>query len=123
MSCVDIPDSKVHGANMGRIWGRQDPGGPHVGPMTFAICDVIMISSKKYINNSLHCISIYATACAQNLFCMTDLFSKLQKYIPLNVYDEDLRIQGESQNSNKCVILDIHFKIEVRSTVQNLSSI
>ena len=31
------PDSKVHGANMGRIWGRQDPGGPHVGPMNFAI--------------------------------------------------------------------------------------
>ena len=28
-----IPDSKVHGANMGPIWGQQDPGGPHVGPM------------------------------------------------------------------------------------------
>ena len=32
-----IPDSKVHGANMGPIWGQQDPGGPHVGPMNFAI--------------------------------------------------------------------------------------
>ena len=32
-----IPDSKVHGANMGPIWGRQDPDGPHVGPMSFAI--------------------------------------------------------------------------------------
>ena len=31
------PDSKVHGANMGPIWGLQDPGGPHVGPMNFAI--------------------------------------------------------------------------------------
>ena len=31
------PDSKVHGANMGPIWGRQDPGGHHVGPMDFAI--------------------------------------------------------------------------------------
>ena len=31
------PDSKVHGANMGPIWGRQDPGGPHVGPKNFAI--------------------------------------------------------------------------------------
>ena len=29
-------DSKVHGANMGPIWGRQDPGGPLVGPMNFA---------------------------------------------------------------------------------------
>ena len=31
------PDSKVHGANMGPIWGRQDPGGSHVDPMNFAI--------------------------------------------------------------------------------------
>ena len=27
------PDSKVHGANMGPIWDREDPDGPHVGPM------------------------------------------------------------------------------------------
>ena len=26
---IDCPDSDVHGANMGHIWGRQDPGGPH----------------------------------------------------------------------------------------------
>ena len=32
-----VPDSKVHGGNMGPIWGRQDPGGPHVGPMNLAI--------------------------------------------------------------------------------------
>ena len=38
----NIPDSKVHGANMGPIWGRQDPGGPHVGPMNFAIWDYCM---------------------------------------------------------------------------------
>ena len=31
------PDSMVHGANMGPIWGRQDPGGPHFGPMNFTI--------------------------------------------------------------------------------------
>ena len=24
---------------MGPIWGRQDPGGPRVGPMNFAIWD------------------------------------------------------------------------------------
>ena len=32
-------DSKVLGANIGPIWGRQDPGGPHVGRMNFAIWD------------------------------------------------------------------------------------
>ena len=31
------PDSKVHGANMGPIWGRQDPGGSHVGPMNSVV--------------------------------------------------------------------------------------
>ena len=31
------PVSKVHGANRWPIWGRQDQGGPHVGPTNFAI--------------------------------------------------------------------------------------
>ena len=32
-----LPDSKVHGANMGPIWGWQDPGGTHVGLMKLVI--------------------------------------------------------------------------------------
>ena len=32
-----VSDSKVHGINMEPIWGRQDPGGPRVGPMNFGI--------------------------------------------------------------------------------------
>ena len=43
------PDSKVHGANMGPIWGRQDPGGPHVGPMNFAIWDQLTMSYSSAI--------------------------------------------------------------------------
>ena len=35
----NTPDSKVHGAYMGPTWGRQDPVGPHVGPMILAIRD------------------------------------------------------------------------------------
>ena len=37
------PDSKVHGANMDPICGRQDPGESHVGPMNFAIWGVYLI--------------------------------------------------------------------------------
>ena len=37
MYAIDYADSKVHGAKMGPIWDRQDPGGPHVGPMNFVI--------------------------------------------------------------------------------------
>ena len=45
----NTPDSKVHGTNMGPIWGRQDPGGPDVGPMNFAIWDVM---SSKLCSNA-----------------------------------------------------------------------
>ena len=33
---ITCPDSKVRVAHMGPTWGRQDPGGPHVGPMNLA---------------------------------------------------------------------------------------
>ena len=44
------PDSKVHGANMGPIWGRQDPGGPHVGPMNFAIWEYLRDHFANYFS-------------------------------------------------------------------------
>ena len=34
---VNSLNSKVHGTNMGPIWGHLDPGGPHVGPINIAI--------------------------------------------------------------------------------------
>ena len=40
LQCINTPESKVHVANMGPTWGRQDPGGPHVGPMNLAIWDI-----------------------------------------------------------------------------------
>ena len=43
------PDSKVLGTNVGPIWGRQDPGGPHVGPMNFAIWeDALLFANHLY---------------------------------------------------------------------------
>ena len=45
----DIPDSKVHGDNMGPAGGRQDPGGPHVGHTNLAIWDVFVIMGPHYI--------------------------------------------------------------------------
>ena len=44
------PDSKVHGANMGPIWGWQDPGGPYVGPINFAIWVInLMLNICNYL--------------------------------------------------------------------------
>ena len=40
MSGVNIPDSKVHGANMGPTWVLSAPDGSHVGPKNLAIGDI-----------------------------------------------------------------------------------
>ena len=52
--CRPVPNNKVHRADMGLIWGQQDPGGPHVGPMNLAIwvyfhsvsasCDMVFLT-------------------------------------------------------------------------------
>ena len=47
LGTAECPDNKVHGANMGPIWGRQDPGGPHVGPMNFAI-SVVTVGEARW---------------------------------------------------------------------------
>ena len=49
------PDSKIHGANVGPTWGRQDPGEHHVGHMNFAILAQITIYT---------CVAIDMTLCA-----------------------------------------------------------
>ena len=57
-----LPDSKVHGANMGPIWGRQDPGGPHVDPMIFAIWAwlvyVMLAASPKATHVCVFCLFV-----------------------------------------------------------------
>ena len=49
MIFLNIPDGKVLGASMGAIWGRQDPGGPRVGPMNLAIGLVFDIKVFEYL--------------------------------------------------------------------------
>ena len=62
----EVPDSKDPGANMGPIWGRQDPDGPYVGPRNFPIW------GSKY--------------CQVKKLCKTDIFnrSELLLYPHLN---------------------------------------
>ena len=37
MCFESVPDSKVHGANMGLTWDLSAPDGPHVGPTNLAV--------------------------------------------------------------------------------------
>ena len=52
----EYPDSKIHKANMGPTWGRQDPGGPHVGHINLAI----WLADNRVAQ--LHCILHYKRA-------------------------------------------------------------
>ena len=69
------PDNKVHGANVGPIWGRQDPGGPHVGPMNFAIWEsgiaAIAIQawhlSYWWTSLQIHCLNHWSKRMLNNI--------------------------------------------------------
>ena len=39
---ANIPDNKVHGANMGPTWVLSAPDGPHVGPINLPIRDMLV---------------------------------------------------------------------------------
>ena len=55
------PGSKVCGANMGPIWGWQDPGGPHVCPMNFAIWGSVCV------NQMAMCMPLYKISHSNNM--------------------------------------------------------
>ena len=77
-SDILIPDSKVYGASMGPNWGRQDPGGPHVGPMDLAI----WVFSLSINFNDLYWIKV------------KEWFKKHQKYIYIFYYCSMLKWCG-----------------------------
>ena len=68
------PDSKVHGASMGPIWGRQDPGGPYVGPMNFAnwgydsVTNILAIGSTAFIWDRLKAVLLLAKCLAKTSY-------------------------------------------------------
>ena len=65
------PDSKVHGANMGPIWSRQDPGGPHVGPTNLAIWvhNISQIHSiSKSVRNVEYIYDLYVSVVPLSVF-------------------------------------------------------
>ena len=88
-----IPDSKVHGANMGPTWGRQDPGGPHVVPMNLAIWDVLQeywesffinFDLTKRIVNEIDVIIDISAWTSQNIWL--DLIRQAVNQGPFSIY-------------------------------------
>ena len=76
-----LPDSKVHVANMEPIWGRQDPDGPHVGPTNFAIWDIL--SSGKLIGRFCKCVILSSYSC-QGSHCFVTFVHKIHLFDRLN---------------------------------------
>ena len=95
-----VLDSKIHGANVGPTWGRQDPGGSHAGHTNLAIwgcykkpfCSIIRI----YISSSqnawcgvlfwtVRIKAAYTTCLASFLFANKPMITS-EKYTMLIAY-------------------------------------
>ena len=70
------PDSKVHGANMGPIWGRQDPGGPHVDPINLAIRESVIKYSRD-VTHMPDCPVIISIVYCNNTTSLVDNYDSL----------------------------------------------
>ena len=84
---IVFPDRKSHEANMGPIWGRQDPGGPHICPMNFAFwvifdCIITAPDCISILRNSrwvLNCMNVmWNSGCPQ---AQTVLDSTRRQYL------------------------------------------
>ena len=91
----EFPDSKVHGANMGPIWGRQGPGGPHVGPMNLAIWVCLMggFTTQSVSNEKLSRFTTQESV-MQN-FDKFDIF-RWNKWFNKNYWLVDLKLHNHT---------------------------
>ena len=103
---------------MGPIWGRQDPGGPHVGPMNLAIwvdvtseqgfqCDYVLPSFSLYLY--LSTVSVLSLTHPPSLYTHVYIFICMCKYIYISIcvllY---------------CLLFGIHFMFDISVWLQNI---
>ena len=67
MEMTNSPDSKVHGANMGPIWGRQDPGGAHIGLVNLAVWVTFIHCAKDYVASCFLASAVYSVICRKEV--------------------------------------------------------
>ena len=53
VNTLNFPDSNIHGVKVGPIWGRQGPGGSHVGPTNLGIWVAVYLNDVKYYSKTL----------------------------------------------------------------------
>ena len=69
---ANIPDSKIHGANMGPTWVLSAPDGSHVGPMNLAISGKHATCQVKIKSHTTKWHLIYDTP---------NIYENIQQYI------------------------------------------
>ena len=112
---LTYPDSKFHEANMGPIWGRQEPGGPHVGPMNLVIWVVIpeycCFSTRRL--NSLWTSDIWryrtGSTLAQVMACCLATLSHYMNHCWLII----CKIQWHSSEGNEFIMYAVLFQVDL----------
>ena len=104
------PDSKVHGANMGPILGRQDPGGPHVGPMNFAIWILIPAWDTCFWHQSLHMWHVVDIECVMKRFDYNVIFD-YNLYPTMELDLNSSILWANSQEGILCILHQILFNL------------
>ena len=102
-----FPDSKVHGANMGPIWGRHDPDGSHVGAMKFPIWVVPQKPERSnwfsFFNRSMMWLKILS--CFIYLaFCLCIILYTVMCYISLGWYLFQFHSQGHRYSADNRIL-------------------
>ena len=72
LQCLGLPDSKVHGANMGPTWVLSAPEGPHVGPMNLSIRAKFI--NDDYVWNSASILLMYQIKYQDDISSVTSIF-------------------------------------------------
>ena len=65
---------------MGPIWGRQDPGGPHVGLMNLVICYIAGPFSPQDRITHANSIQLTPTMCIEQLMDASDILNNLPMF-------------------------------------------
>ena len=102
------PDNKVHGANMGPNWGRQDPGGPHVELMNFAIREGIAMPSEN-----VHILACRVTVCVYPLSPSLQIKFKIANISVTNDVHYTKKIQHLNDTIANLVIIYIYIYIYI----------
>ena len=85
---LNSPDSKVHGANMGPTWGWKDPGGFHVGPINFALWDLMHSVTKS--NRQFATVN-FSLICQGQPYRVPAFFTIMSSYLP---HDDGIKFTG-----------------------------